>query len=57
MAINPGSVGQPRDGDSRASFVVVSDGCVEFHRVPYDHEQAMAKAVAAGLAEATGSPP
>lgn len=34
--INPGSVGQPRDGDPRASYVVMEDGRIEFRRVEYD---------------------
>ena len=36
--INPGSVGQPRDGDPRAAYAVYDDekGAVEMHRVPYD---------------------
>ncbi len=41
--INPGSVGQPRDGDHRASYAVVQFGVqgvetpfVSFHRVEYD---------------------
>jgi predicted phosphodiesterase len=36
--INPGSIGQPRDRDPRASFVVYDDEdmTVEFHRVAYD---------------------
>lgn len=34
--VNVGSVGQPRDRDPRASFVVVSDTYVEFVRIPYD---------------------
>ena len=34
--INPGSVGQPRDGDPRCSYAVVEDGVVEIRRVPYD---------------------
>jgi diadenosine tetraphosphatase ApaH/serine/threonine PP2A family protein phosphatase len=35
--INPGSVGQPRDGDPRASFVVfdTEDGNTEFLRLDY----------------------
>jgi putative phosphoesterase len=36
--INPGSVGQPRDGDPRASYCVIDDGQVTFHRVEYDIE-------------------
>lgn len=37
-AINPGSVGQPRDGDPRAAFAVVDTdaGTIEFRRVDYD---------------------
>ncbi len=38
--INPGSVGQPRDGDPRAAYAVVdfnhSSGSVSFERVSYD---------------------
>lgn len=34
--INPGSVGQPRDGDPRASYVVIEDGDVSFRRAEYD---------------------
>ena len=34
--INPGSVGQPRDGDPRASYVVIEDGSVQFRRAAYD---------------------
>ncbi len=39
--INVGSVGQPRDGDPRASFVTFDSGdrTVEFHRTPYDIRQ------------------
>lgn len=33
---NPGSVGQPRDGDPRAAFAVIEDGEIETLRVPYD---------------------
>ncbi len=36
--VNPGSVGQPRDGNPRASFVLWDDArrTLEFVRVPYD---------------------
>jgi predicted phosphodiesterase len=33
---NPGSVGQPRDGDPRASFAICDDYEFSIHRVPYD---------------------
>jgi predicted phosphodiesterase len=36
--INPGSVGQPRDGDPRASYLILDPeaATVTWHRVPYD---------------------
>ena len=33
--INVGSVGQPRDGDSRSSYVILDDDVVRFRRVAY----------------------
>jgi diadenosine tetraphosphatase ApaH/serine/threonine PP2A family protein phosphatase len=49
--INPGSVGQPRDGDPRASWLELDTeaGTARFHRVGYDIERAAASIVAAGL--------
>ena len=49
--INPGSVGQPRDGDPRAAFVVYDADihAVTYHRVPYDVESTQKKIHAAGL--------
>ncbi len=41
--INVGSVGQPRDRDNRASYVLVEPGQVRFVRVPYDYESVIAK--------------
>ncbi len=43
VLINVGSVGQPRDGDNRASYVVLNDKTVEFRRVPYNFEQTISK--------------
>jgi len=34
--INPGSVGQPRDGDPRAAYCVIENGQVSLRRVEYD---------------------
>ena len=34
--VNVGSVGQPRDGDPRACYVVQEDDRITFHRVEYD---------------------
>jgi predicted phosphodiesterase len=38
LIINPGSVGQPRDGDSRASYAIydAETGLISHYRVPYD---------------------
>ncbi|MCL0075147.1 metallophosphatase family protein [Thermodesulfovibrionales bacterium] len=36
---NPGSVGQPRDGDNRAAFAVLSGYDIRLHRVEYDIDQ------------------
>ncbi len=49
--INPGSVGQPRDGDPRAAYGVfdTDSDTVELHRVPYRVDLAQEKIVAAGL--------
>jgi diadenosine tetraphosphatase ApaH/serine/threonine PP2A family protein phosphatase len=49
--INPGSVGQPRDRDSRASFLVFDNEAmrVTFRRVEYDIDSARAKIEAFGL--------
>jgi putative phosphoesterase len=33
---NPGSVGQPRDGDPRAAFAVLDNSQIELHRIDYD---------------------
>jgi len=50
--LNPGSVGQPRDGDSRAAFAIFDTaGTLEYRRVPYPLEMTMTKMRAAGLPE------
>jgi predicted phosphodiesterase len=50
--VNPGSVGQPRDGDPRAAFAIVDAGdapAMTWFRVPYPIKNAQAKVMAAGL--------
>lgn len=49
--INPGSVGQPRDRDPRASFLIYDDDerIVKFIRLEYDIESAQRKILEAGL--------
>lgn len=51
--LNPGSVGQPRDGDPRAAWAIYdpSVGQIEFIRTPYDIAGAQADIRAAGLPE------
>ena len=39
LVINPGSVGQPRDGDPRASYALIEDHRVELKRVEYPVEE------------------
>jgi len=49
--INPGGVGQPRDGDWRAAYAIydVENNLVEQRRVEYDLELAQKKIIQAGL--------
>ncbi len=49
--VNPGSVGQPRDGDVFASYVIVDGERVLYRFVEYDIRKAQAKIRAAGLPE------
>ena len=37
--INVGSVGQPRDGDPRACYVILDDKTVHFRRVEYPFDE------------------
>jgi diadenosine tetraphosphatase ApaH/serine/threonine PP2A family protein phosphatase len=49
--LNPGSVGQPRDGDPRAAWLELDTKklSARFHRVAYDIDRAAASIVEAGL--------
>ena len=49
--INPGSVGQPRDGDWRAAFALydTEEQIVHFHRTPYNLKGAQDRIFAANL--------
>ncbi len=51
--LNPGSVGQPRDGDPRAAWLELDldRWSASFHRVEYDIDGAAAAIIAAGLPE------
>jgi predicted phosphodiesterase len=39
LILNPGSVGQPKDGDPRAAYAVWEDGEVSLRRAAYDVEE------------------
>jgi len=49
--LNPGSVGQPRDGDPRAAWLELdtTKQTARFHRTAYDIDRAAASIVEAGL--------
>jgi diadenosine tetraphosphatase ApaH/serine/threonine PP2A family protein phosphatase len=53
--VNCGAVGQPRDGDPRASYLILDlegadgRGSATWHRVPYDIERVALAIRAAGL--------
>ena len=51
--LNPGSIGQPRDGDPRAAFASYDTDAavVTFHRIPYDIQRAQKKILDARLPE------
>jgi diadenosine tetraphosphatase ApaH/serine/threonine PP2A family protein phosphatase len=52
--LNPGSIGQPRDGDPRAGFAIadIDSQSVEFWRVAYDIEAVQQRMRMAKLPEA-----
>jgi diadenosine tetraphosphatase ApaH/serine/threonine PP2A family protein phosphatase len=52
--VNPGAVGQPRDGNELASFAIYDDTACEIviHRVAYDIAKAALQMQEAGLPEA-----
>jgi len=49
--VNPGSVGQPRDGDPRAAYAILDPdaGSISWHRVAYDIAAVQAAMQATGL--------
>lgn len=56
MLVNPGSVGQPRDNDPRASFLYwdQEDGSLNFERVEYDNLAARHDILESGLPRILG---
>lgn len=51
LVINPGSVGQPRDGDPRASYAIIENGRVELKRIEYPVEETVTTVLESGLPE------
>ena len=49
QVLNPGSVGQPRDGDPRAAYAIIDNGRVELRRVKYDLDRTLAAVDAAPI--------
>jgi putative phosphoesterase len=49
VILNPGSVGQPRDGDPRAAYAMINDGQIELKRIRYPVEETIAHVVASRL--------
>jgi predicted phosphodiesterase len=43
VILNPGSVGQPRDGDPRAAYAIIDDNKIELKRVAYPVEETIAR--------------
>jgi len=53
LIVNPGSVGQPKDGDPRAAYAVWKDGEVSLRRAEYDVEQTIRAYRGTGLERQT----
>ncbi len=53
VVLNPGSVGQPRDGDNKASYAIYDTQTQEFviHRVNYDYKKVQSLIHESGLPE------
>ena len=51
LVINPGSVGQPRDGDPRACYAIIENQRVELKRVEYPVEETVTTVLESNLPE------
>lgn len=51
LVINPGSVGQPRDGDPRASYAIIENQNVQLKRIEYPVEDAVQNIQQSSLTE------
>ncbi|MDQ2074719.1 metallophosphoesterase family protein [Haloarcula sp. H-GB4] len=56
LVINPGSVGQPRDGNPDAAYAIVdlSDLSVDLYRVPYDIERVQQRIEGTSISDRNG---
>ncbi len=43
IVLNPGSVGQPRDGDPRAAYAIIDDKKIDLQRIEYPVEETIAR--------------
>ncbi|ELY35572.1 metallophosphoesterase family protein [Natronorubrum tibetense] len=57
LIVNPGSVGQPRDGDARAAYAVLDseDTSVDLRRVEYDIDRVIQRVEEVGLPRRIGT--
>jgi diadenosine tetraphosphatase ApaH/serine/threonine PP2A family protein phosphatase len=57
IIVNPGSVGQPWDGNPGAAYAVLDTDelCVELHRVSYDIDEVISRVEELGLPTETGT--
>jgi putative phosphoesterase len=51
LVINPGSLGQPRDGDPRGSYAIIEDNQVELRRLEYPVAETLRVIQESGLPE------
>jgi putative phosphoesterase len=51
LVVNPGSVGQPRDNDPRASYAILDDTKVELKRIDYPVEETVRVVMSSSLPE------
>ncbi|WP_435015482.1 metallophosphoesterase family protein [Tundrisphaera sp. TA3] len=51
VVVNPGSVGNPRDGDPRAAYAIIEGNKIELKRVAYPVEETIARLEASPLPE------
>ncbi len=49
--LNPGSVGQPRDSDPRASYAIIENGDIQLKRIEYDIDKTITQMRQSGLSE------